>query len=216
MKPMTDGPRRRVLHVGCGPRGETKLHPAFRGAGWSEIRLDIDQRVEPDVVGSMVDMRAAVADGGMDAIWSSHNIEHLHAHEAKQALAEFRRVLRPDGFVLITCPDVVAIARLIVDGRFDQPAYASPAGPISPSDMLWGHRASLAAGNVFMAHRMGFSRESLGYALADAGFAEAWCCCGDGYDLWAVGFMRDADRVAIHRALAEAGLHFSEPRGAAA
>lgn len=210
---MTDAPKI-VLHVGCGQR--RTIHPAFQGAGWRETRLDIDARVKPDVVASMVDMRAAVADGAVDAIWSSHNIEHLYAHEAQLALAEFRRVLRPDGFVLITCPDVVAIAELIVDGKFDQPVYSSPAGPISPSDMLWGHQGAIAAGNVFMAHRMGFSRESLGYALANAGFAEAWCCRGDGFDLWAVGFMRGADRVGIHRALAEAGLRFSEPRKAVA
>jgi predicted SAM-dependent methyltransferase len=208
---MNTSSQRLVLHVGCGPRRASKLHPAFQDAGWSEIRLDIDARVEPDVVASMVDMRAAVADGGVDAIWSSHNIEHLHAHEARQALAEFRRVLRPDGFALITCPDVVAIAQLIVDGRFDQPVYNSPAGPISPLDMLWGHRSAIAAGNAHMAHRMGFSRESLGYALAEAGFAEAWCYRGDGYDLWAVGFMRGADRVAIHRNLEKAGLRFSDP-----
>ena len=153
-------PSRLVLHVGCGPRRAEKLHPAFRGRGWSELRLDIDERVEPDVVASMVDMREAVADGAVDAIWSSHNLEHLYAHEATLALAEFCRVLRPDGFALITCPDVVAIAQIIVDGGFEQPAYASPAGPIAPADMLWGHRDSIARGNAFMAHRMGFSAKA--------------------------------------------------------
>lgn len=46
----------------------------------------------------------------VDAIFFSHNIEYLEAHEEPIALAEFRRVLRPGGFVLITCPDLKAIA----------------------------------------------------------------------------------------------------------
>ena len=42
----------------------------------------------------------------VDAVFSSHNIEHLYPHEVPLALKEFMRVLKPDGFVLMTCPDL--------------------------------------------------------------------------------------------------------------
>ena len=32
---------------------------------------------------------------------SSPNIEHLHPHEVPTALAEFLRILRPDGFLIV-------------------------------------------------------------------------------------------------------------------
>jgi ubiquinone/menaquinone biosynthesis C-methylase UbiE len=49
----------------------------------------------------MTDM-SAVADASVDAIFSSHNIEHLYPHEVPVALGEFLRVLKPDGFAIIT------------------------------------------------------------------------------------------------------------------
>jgi len=45
----------------------------------------------------MLDM-PAVADGSVDAIYSSHNIEHLYPDEIPVALKEFLRVLKPEGF----------------------------------------------------------------------------------------------------------------------
>ena len=71
-----------------------------------------------------------VADACFDALYSSHAIEHLYAHEVIPALREFLRVLKPDGFALVTCPDLAAIARQLLDGGAEGIAYQSPAGPI--------------------------------------------------------------------------------------
>jgi len=201
---------KKVLHVGCGPKAADKLHPAFRQDGWREVRFDIDEQVEPEIVGSMVDMREKVEDRAFDAIWSSHNIEHLHVHETALALREFRRVLRPDGFALINCPDVAAIAQLIVDGRFDETIYQSPAGPITVVDMLWGHGRSIADGNHFMAHRTGFTAESLGRRLIDCGFDEAWVFRGPAIDLWAVALGAEAERDEVRIHLERSGVRFPQ------
>ena len=85
----------------------------------------------------------------MDAVWSSHNVEHLYPHEVPVALAEFRRVLKPEGFAIVTCPDLQAVAELVAQDKLTQPAYQSPSGPISPLDILYGHRPALALGNLF-------------------------------------------------------------------
>jgi hypothetical protein len=158
------------LHVGCGMKRKDRTTAGFARPEWQECRFDIDAKVAPDVIGSMTDM-AAVSDGAMDALFSSHNIEHLYPHEVAVALKEFSRVLRPEGFAIITCPDLQSIAELIAKDRLTEPAYQSPAGPISPLDMLYGHRPALAAGNLYMAHRTGFTMRSLMAELRNAGFA---------------------------------------------
>ena len=171
-----------LLHVGCGRKRIDRT--PFAGSGWRELRLDIDPSVSPDLVGSLTDL-GAVDDASIDAVFSSHNLEHLYAHEVPQALGEFRRVLRPSGVALITCPDLQAVAQMVAEDRLVEPAYQSGMGPITPLDMLYGHRASLAAGNLFMAHRCGFTHAVLRGTVSAAGFAQ----CASlrrprSFDLW--------------------------------
>ena len=158
------------LHVGCGMKRKDRTTHGFNEPGWQEFRLDIDPAVEPDIVGTMTNM-AAVSDSSMDALYSSHNIEHLYPYEVSLALREFKRVLKPNGFAVITCPDLQAVAELIVQDKLTDTAYQSPAGAITPLDILYGHRPALAAGNHFMAHRTGFTLRSLMTELREAGFA---------------------------------------------
>lgn len=158
----------RVLHVGCGPNRD-KLHAYFRDHAWEETRLDIDATCEPDIVASITDM-SAVASQSVDAVYSSHNIEHLHAHEVPLALREFLRVLKPRGFALMALPDLECVAQLILEHGLGTTAYVSPAGPVAPIDMLYGHREAIAHGAHFMAHRTGFTAKSLSDSLIGAGF----------------------------------------------
>jgi SAM-dependent methyltransferase len=181
--------QRLVLHVGCGVAHPDKLPAAyFPLPEWRELRLDIDPGVAPDIVASLTDM-TPVADGSVDAVWSSHNLEHLHTHEVPQALAEFRRVLRPTGFALITLPDLQAVAELVAQDRLAEAAYVSPMGPITPLDILYGHGASLAQGNAFMGHRTGFTAKTLGAALLAAGFPRVQVARDGRFGLWAMAHM---------------------------
>ena len=164
----SDG-RNVVLHVGCGPPGPAKVHERFRGPDWREVRLDIDQSVQPDIVGSIVSMPAVPAET-VDAVWSSHNLEHVYAHEVPVVLREFFRVLRPKGVVLITVPDLQHVARSIAKGQLEETLYVSPAGPITPLDMVYGHRPSIQQGNEYMAHHTGFTARTLATKLEQAGF----------------------------------------------
>jgi predicted SAM-dependent methyltransferase len=176
-----------VLNVGCGYPLRQKLHHHFHGPEWREIRLDLDPAVQPDIVGSITDMAPVAADS-VDAVWSSHNLEHLPRHEVPQALGEFVRVLKPHGLLLLTLPDLQQVARLVVEDRLEDSAYISQSGPITPLDMIFGHTASLARGNQFMAHRSGFTARSLYKLLVDAGFVEVTLRQGTSFDLWATGY----------------------------
>ncbi|MDP4677302.1 MAG: methyltransferase domain-containing protein, partial [Burkholderiaceae bacterium] len=131
------------LHVGCGPKRKNQTTRGFNTPEWAEIRLDIDASVQPDVIGTMVDLSAVESDS-VDAIYSSHNIEHLYPHEVPLALAEFLRVLKPNGFFVATCPDLQSVCKLIAEDKLTDTAYTSPAGPIAPLDILYGHRPAMA------------------------------------------------------------------------
>jgi hypothetical protein len=191
-----------LLHVGCGPKRKNGTTLGFAKNDWQELRLDIDPNVQPDLVGTMTDM-SAVAPASVDAVYSSHNIEHLYPHEVPVALAEFRRVLKPDGFAVITCPDLQSICALVAQDRLTEPAYQSPAGPIAPLDVLYGHRPPMAAGNLYMAHRCGFTLKVLMGTLRAAGFAVvAGKARPQHFELWALAAMGSADEATV-RALAQ-------------
>lgn len=155
--------KKKVLHVGCGT---AKLPEKFKD--YSEVRLDIDPAVKPDVVGSITSI--PLHSEGFDDLYSSHNLEHLQAAEVEIALQEFRRLLKPGGKVWIDVPDVAAVAKAIPSVGLDGVLYQAPCGPITAADVLYGYHVSIAAGNNFMAHRTGFTQQTLHKALADAGF----------------------------------------------
>lgn len=191
------------LHVGCGPQRKHGTTPGFNTDAWQELRLDIDASVAPDLIGTMTDM-SSVDDASVDAIYSSHNIEHLYPHEVPLALAEFRRVLKPDGFAIITCPDMQSVCALVANGQLTEPAYISAAGPISPLDILYGHRAAMAQGNLYMAHRCGFTWQSMNDTLRAAGFPiVASVARPEAFDIWAVASNSPRSEAEIHQLAAQ-------------
>ncbi|WP_027852950.1 class I SAM-dependent methyltransferase [Marinobacterium litorale] len=200
---------KQFLHVGCGPKHKDMTTSGFNTEQWGEVRLDINEQVSPDIIGTMTDM-SAVSDGSFDALFSSHNIEHLYPHEVPQALQEFLRVLVDDGFAVITCPDLQSVAALVAEDKLTEPAYQSPAGGIAPIDILYGHRPALAQGNLYMAHRCGFTRKVLTSTLQAVGFRSvASVARPQFFDLWAVASKGERSEEEM-RALAS--LHFPGAR----
>jgi protein O-GlcNAc transferase len=78
--------------------------------------------------------------------------------------------LKPDGFLVVTCPDLQTVCALVAEDKLNDILYQSPAGPITPLDVLYGHGAALQAGHLYMAHRCGFTLKTLTAALQAAGF----------------------------------------------
>ena len=179
-----------LLHVGCGSQDKSSCL-GFNNSDWNEIRLDINMEVNPDIVGTLTDMKS-VKTNSVDAIYSAHNIEHIYLHEVPIALNEFHRVLKDDGMVVLTCPDLQSISEAIANDRLLEPLYNSSGGPISPIDSIYGWRDPIAQGNYFMAHKCGFTYSLLDSVFFQAGFKsriggkrpEAW-------DLFIVAFKKD-------------------------
>jgi hypothetical protein len=182
----------------------TKAHTTagFNNDAWQEVRFDIDADCAPDIVGTIVDM-SGVATGSIDAIFSSHNIEHVFPHEVPLALREFARVLTDDGFVVLTCPDLQSVCEAVAKDKLLDPLYQSAAGPIAPLDVLYGHRASVAAGKHYMAHKCGFTYSVLSQLFLANGFMGAYGGRRvQAFDLWIVackGRPTEAELMALAR-----------------
>jgi SAM-dependent methyltransferase len=97
-------PRGRLLDVGCGT-GEFLAHA--RDAGWDVVGVEPAARAADDAerLGLAVRRSADLArldEPPFDAITMWHALEHMHAPAAQ--LAQARRLLTPDGCVLVAVP----------------------------------------------------------------------------------------------------------------
>jgi len=157
-----------LLHVGSGSQDKSDLK-GFNNDDWSEIRLDIDKDVKPNIVGSLTDL-SLVETASVDAIYSAFNIDHIYPHEVPIALKEFYRVLNDDGIVVITCPDMQGVCEAIAQDKLLDVLYESSSGPISPIDVLFGNRREVSAGNEYMAKKGGFTYSELDRVFFEEGF----------------------------------------------
>ena len=200
---------KRLLNAGSGPGSARRIARMVSEQGWEEVRFDIDPEVKPDVVGSILDLGGSFEPQSFDAVWSSHVLEHLYAHEVFPTLREFHRVLKADGFALIMSPDIESVAQFIVEHGIAAIAYDSPAGPIRPLDMLYGHSRAIEEGQLYMAHRTGFTAERLGNLLLMAGFPTV-SVRTENFEVCALALMPEANSEATQKILLESGLNFQE------
>ena len=202
--------KKRILNAGSGHISARGVAPLFASPDWEEVRLDVDPAVGPTVIGSITDMKAIFPSESFDAVWSSHTLEHLFAHEVPIALGEFKRILKPDGFALFMCPDLESVASHLGQHGADHIAYTSPAGPITALDMLFGHQASVAQGRHYMAHKTGFTAERLGNLLLGAGFPTVNVRRDHYFEICALAFAERADQSRIQAELADWGYDLME------
>jgi SAM-dependent methyltransferase len=143
---------RTVLIAGCGDEGQQ-----WTEQGWSAVRLDIDPRTDPDIVASMTDLGDI---GPFDAVACNNALEHLYPHEVVKALAEFHRVLKPGGHVVIQVPD-------LQDVKANEDLI--PEIGMSGLHLFYGDPALLEE-FPYMAHHSGFVADTLRRVMEKAGF----------------------------------------------
>lgn len=90
------------LHIGCGSR---RL-PGF-------IHIDARSEVAPDVVAdvSFLDM---FEDNSVDLIYFCHGLEHIKPHDVQITLAEWKRILKPNGILRLSLPDFGKLAYMYI------------------------------------------------------------------------------------------------------
>jgi SAM-dependent methyltransferase len=137
--------------------------------GASERRIsgyvNVDSRSEsgPDVVSDVRDLSFA-DEHAYDVVRASHVLEHFEFPEMAAVLAEWRRVLRPGGYLVVCVPNNRAIAwRTIVRPkgmRLDDATYANG----------WIQGLFALQLEPAMRHKAVFDRKSLTKLLAANGF----------------------------------------------
>ena len=163
---------KKLLHVGCNVLDKKGTIPYFFNDNWDEIRYDIDVSVNPTIVGTITDL-GLIESNSIDAIYSAHNIEHLFEFEVDVAFSEFYRVLKNDGFLIILCPDLISVCKLVIEKGLYGHAYDTADGiQITPHDMIYGWGRLIKSGNSFFAHKCGFDAQSMQKKLGDANFAD--------------------------------------------
>ena len=158
----------RVLNVGGGSNRD--LPPAYKD--YVQDILDIDPVVHPDILCDAREMLGLPA-GTYDAVFCSHTLEHFYKHDVPKVLAGFRHVLKADGVAHISVPNIPNAFLAMRANNLDLHDIWYRTGsntPITFHDVLYGWNHAMERGNLFYAHKCGFSGISLGEAVMKAGF----------------------------------------------
>ncbi|MBF0379516.1 MAG: class I SAM-dependent methyltransferase [Magnetococcales bacterium] len=186
---------RRVLNVGGNSR-DIPIPPIYDG--WEQHLLDIDPKVEPDII---LDARMLTTLQGSqyDSVYCSHNLEHYFHHDAKKVLAGFKHVLKEDGFAIITVPDIGELFKIVAEKNLDIDdfLYQSPMGPIKVRDVIYGYGEQIEkSGDEFYAHKTGFTEKSLISILQQSGLQIIFSNSGN-LEIHAIAFKNKPTQFAI-------------------
>ena len=145
------------LHLGCG-----------QDVRKGYINIDkFDTRCSGVIQGDMLDL-AEFDDESVDEILMIEVIEHLDFKELEIGLREWQRVLKPEGFLHTECPDILEIAKKIVEEDLTDPLMYD----------IWGqyyrpwdeehYGADILQG---MFHKQGFTKKRIEWLAKEHGFS---------------------------------------------
>ena len=166
----------KILNVGSGSE-----NVSFYGANGTLInpdeheiiRLDINPDTNPDICLDAKDM-LTLPPNEYDIVFSSHCLEHFYKHDVPVVLAGFKHVLKDNGYAYIMVPDLTAVIKGLTDYRnldLDDVWYRTGQGiPITFHDVLYGWNVQVSQGNLYYAHKCGFTPQSINTVLYSAGF----------------------------------------------
>jgi predicted SAM-dependent methyltransferase len=140
------------LNLGCGD------HP-------------IDGLINCDLFSPRADLKIDIlcltqfADESVDLIEAHHLFEHLSFSERSPALAEWHRVLKPGGRLVLSVPDLPAVCIAWLRGYLLGYSSVDAEGVAYEDRMLFGPQS-----NPGMFHRSGYGRRTLAALLVKSGF----------------------------------------------
>jgi SAM-dependent methyltransferase len=141
------------LHLGCGPE---------KRAGW--VNVDTQAELQPDIVSS-VESLPMVSGASADVIEACHLFEHLTWNQARRALREWARILKPGGELFLELPDLESCIRILGKHR-DKGGF--DLGLIG----IYGYPPAIEKQGVPQIHKWGWTRRALMDELREAGFTK--------------------------------------------
>lgn len=184
-------PKKKALYLGVSSARADRLHPGFSLEEWDWVRADPDPSVKPDIQTFLHELKE-IAPASMEAVWAPHVLHRLYPHIVEAMLQKAYRALKDEGVLIISVPDAQLAATYLANNQPAEVLYKSPAGEVTAHDVLFGFAKNIERGMHQFAHRTGFTCESLGAALRNAGFSSI-AIRSEEFDLHAVAHRFDYD-----------------------
>lgn len=141
------------LNLGCGD----KILSGY-------INVDVAPSRKGNNPDTICDIRnLSFADDHADEVMAIHVIEHFYQWEAQAVLAEWTRVLKPGGKLVLECPNILSAAESLLKGS--DAARPGKEGKMS----MWVLYGDPAWQDPLMCHKWGYTPKSLSDVLKEAG-----------------------------------------------
>lgn len=146
------------LNLGCGD----KILPGYVNVDVAPSRAGR----KPDV---LCDLRKleSFTDDSADEILAVHVVEHFWRWEVADVLREWVRVLKPDGRMVLECPNL----RSACEQFLANPELHAGPGPEGQRSM-WVFYGDPSWKDPLMVHRWGYTPQSLARVMAQAGLVD--------------------------------------------
>lgn len=147
------------LNIGCG---NTRI-PGYQG-------VDIIPGPCTDIVATADSL--PFKDNSVDEVLAEHLIEHLTFHQFNKAITEWHRVLKPEGKLIIECPDLLGICKQFVEGN-EYSRYCNYKGYWPTIMQAYGHQKGSNEQEIMsQVHKSGYTFEHLEFVLSGVGFID--------------------------------------------
>lgn len=138
------------LNIGCGGR---------RIEGYTGI--DAVERPAADIIARADNI--PLPDGSVDEIMAIHLWEHFYRWECETVIAEWKRLLKPGGLLVLELPNLIKCCENVIHGRMVGGKHRDQLG-------MWGLYGDPREDDQFMAHRWGWSPKTMKEFLKSHGF----------------------------------------------
>jgi len=145
------------LNVGCGTDYKR---------GWINIDNNTDNNIEKLDLNWDLRNPLPFPENSVDFIFNEHFVEHLTVEEARASLADFKRVLKPNGVMRIAMPDLEVAVQQYLDKNWKERPFIKRYG----LEFVETRAELLNMGMRWWDHKWLYDWEELARRLKEVGF----------------------------------------------